>query len=391
MKENKIFPWIVAFSAISISFSAAFYSIFGIGRMFAGASNNVMIMAASLEFAKLVIASFLYRFWGDVNKVLRTYLVIACLLLIMITSAGIYGFLSSAYQETANKVENVDKSTGVLVKQKDMIQKQLNQAEKQLDYKNQRQNTISDIRARQQTNADNLIAQNKSSSSIRTQMGSLGKESAQIDADIRVIQDTITSKNRQITELETQILAVSTNNDLANEIGPLKYIAKLTGKTLDQVVNWFIIALMLVFDPLAISLVIAANYAFSIAGKTKKEEREEEKTTDEAVTVEEETIGEESLNEEIQDEIVDTKNNEEENVIESEEEEVQEEIKIEDAIDQIVLEDEIKKEEKINTESVFSLGTSGISQEGFGGYKVIEPAKKKTNEVVSINNPIRLR
>ena len=275
MKENKIFPWIVAIAAASISFSAAFYSIFGIGKMFAGASTSVMIMAASLEFSKLVIASFLYRFWDDVNKALRAYLAIACFILIIITSGGIYGFLSSAYQETANKVENLDKSTAVLDRQKEMIQRQLTQAEKQLEFKNTRQNTLSDMRNRQQSNADNLISQNKSAYSVRIQMNSLGKESKTLDDDIKILQDTISSKNQQISEIETKILEASTNNDLAAEIGPLKYIAKLTGKTLDEVVNWFIIALMLVFDPLAIALVIAANFVFSYTGKNKKGEGEE--------------------------------------------------------------------------------------------------------------------
>lgn len=274
MKENKIFPWIVAIAAASISFSAAFYSIFGIGKMFAGASTNVMVMAASLEFAKLVIASFLYRFWGDVNKSLRTYLTIACVVLIMITSAGIYGFLSSAYQETANKVENVDKNTAVITKKKEMIQTQLTQAEKQLEMKNTRQNTLSDMRNRQQTNADNLIAQNKSANSVRSQMNSLGAESKALDNDIKVLQDTIASKTTQINALDMEILDKTSNNELANEIGPLKYLAKITGKSLDQVVNWFIIALMLVFDPLAIALVVAANFVFEYVANKRKEEEE---------------------------------------------------------------------------------------------------------------------
>ena len=271
MKENKIFPWLVALAAASISFSAAFYSIFGIGKMFAGAATNVMIMATSLEFAKLVIASFLYRFWNDVNKSLRAYLTIACFVLILITSAGIYGFLSSAYQDTANKVENSDKSTLVITKRKDMLQKQLDQAEKQLESKSNRQNTLSDMRNRQQTNADNLISKNKSASSVRTQMNQLSKESGLLDNDIRVLQDSIASKTQQISSLDNEVLAISTDSDLANEIGPLKYIAKLTGKTLDEVVNWFIIALMLVFDPLAIALVVAANFVFSYIGGKKKE------------------------------------------------------------------------------------------------------------------------
>jgi hypothetical protein len=271
MKENKIFPWLVAVAAASISFSAAFYSIFGIGKMFAGAATNVMIMATSLEFAKLVIASFLYRFWNDVNRGLRAYLTIACFVLILITSAGIYGFLSSAYQDTANKVENSDKSTLVITKRKDMLQKQLDQTEKQLEFKSTRQNTLSDMRSRQQSNADNLISNNRSVSSVRTQMNQLGKESSLLDNDIKVLQDSITSKTQQISSLDNEILAISTNSDLANEVGPLKYIAKLTGKTLDQVVNWFIIALMLVFDPLAIALVVAANFVFSYIGGKKKE------------------------------------------------------------------------------------------------------------------------
>jgi hypothetical protein len=271
MKENKIFPWLVALAAASISFSAAFYSIFGIGKMFAGAATNVMIMATSLEFAKLVIASFLYRFWNDVNKSLRAYLTIACFVLILITSAGIYGFLSSAYQDTANKVENSDKSTLVITKRKDMLQKQLDQAEKQLESKSNRQNTLSDMRNRQQTNADNLISNNKSASSVRTQMNQLSKESGLLDNDIRVLQDSIASKTQQISSLDNEVLAISTDSDLANEIGPLKYIAKLTGKTLDEIVNWFIIALMLVFDPLAIALVVAANFVFSYIGGKKKE------------------------------------------------------------------------------------------------------------------------
>lgn len=302
MKNNKIFPYLVALSAVSISFSAAFYSIFGIGKMFAGASTNVMVMAASLEFAKLVIASFLYRFWDDVNKVLRVYLTIACFVLIVITSAGIYGFLSSAYQETANKVENVDKNTAVITKKKEMIQRQLDQAEKQLELKSTRQNTLSDMRNRQQSNADNLISQNKSVSSVRSQMNQLSKESSLLDDDIKVLQDTIASKTEQIGELDTEILNLSTNKDLAAEVGPLKYIAKLTGKTLDEVVNWFIIALMLVFDPLAIALVIAANFIFSkIQGESEKknEDPEDKEKEEKEDNKEEEKSSEPSITEKI--------------------------------------------------------------------------------------------
>ena len=96
--RKSIFPFIIAFSALSVSLSAAFYSVSGLGKLFAGASLQVIIMASSLEVAKLVIASLLYQYWDTLNKVLRAYLSIATVILMLITSMGIYGFLTVAYQ-----------------------------------------------------------------------------------------------------------------------------------------------------------------------------------------------------------------------------------------------------------------------------------------------------
>ena len=94
------FPTIIALSALSVSISAAFYSVSGLSKLFAGAAFEVIIMAGSLEVAKLVIASLLYQYWDIINKALRTYLSIATIILVLITSMGIYGFLSAAYQDT---------------------------------------------------------------------------------------------------------------------------------------------------------------------------------------------------------------------------------------------------------------------------------------------------
>ena len=102
--KKGILPTLIALSALSVSASAAFYSVFGLSKLFAGASTEVIIMAGSLELAKLVVASLLYQYWDDINKILRTYLSIATFILIIITSMGIYGFLSAAYQETYSKL-----------------------------------------------------------------------------------------------------------------------------------------------------------------------------------------------------------------------------------------------------------------------------------------------
>lgn len=269
--KRKILPWIIALSAFSVSGSAAFYSVSGLGKMFAGASLQVMILAGSLEFAKLVSASLLYEYWTSINKALKYYLLLATLILIIITSAGIYGFLSSAYQETSFKVQNQDKNIELLDKNISIIKNEIISYEKQVEQKNTRLGQITGIRANLQGTQDQLISQGKSTSAVRQQIKDIDSEIKRIDTEVSVYNDSISSKNSRISAIEGKKLEASSDQELAKEVGPLKYIAGLTGSTLDKVVNWYIIVLMLVFDPLAVALVLAANFAF----KRSKEEVEE--------------------------------------------------------------------------------------------------------------------
>ena len=112
--KKYLLPLAIALSALSVSASAAFYSVYGLSKLFAGASLQVIIMAGSLEVAKLVVASLLYQYWNKINKILRAYLAIACIVLMFITSAGIYGFLSGAYQSTATQSEIIGKEMVVI-------------------------------------------------------------------------------------------------------------------------------------------------------------------------------------------------------------------------------------------------------------------------------------
>ena len=114
-EQSKIFPNLVGLSALLIAGSAAFFSVFGLSKLFAGASLAVIIMAGSLEFGKLVAASFLYRYWKKINFLHKTYMTIAVITLVLITSAGIFGFLSNAYQGAT--VEFEKESTTLLFKE----------------------------------------------------------------------------------------------------------------------------------------------------------------------------------------------------------------------------------------------------------------------------------
>lgn len=275
--KKKLLPWIIALSALSVSGSAAFYSVSGLGKMFAGAAVQVMVLAGSLEFAKLVTASLLYQYWKKLNLGLKIYLSIATLILIIITSAGIYGFLSSAYQETSFKVQNQDKNIEILDKNILVIQGEIKNFESQVKQKNDRVSQLTSIRTNLQSTQDVLIEKSKSTNGVRQQIKDVDSEIKRIDLEVSVLNDSISSKNTRISSIERQKLDVSSDSDLAREVGPLKYIAELTGKDIDSVVNWYIIVLMLVFDPLAIALVIAANFAFEINELKKEEEMEEKK------------------------------------------------------------------------------------------------------------------
>lgn len=270
--EKKILPYLVILSALSVSLSAAFYSVFGVGKLFSGSSSQVMIMMGSLELAKLVLASFLYQYWENLNKLLKTYYFAAVFILMVLTSAGIYGYLSSAYSETANKVENVDKKVGVIELKRNLFSTQLEEIRNEKNSINQ---NISDLT---KALSNNVIQYRDKSGQMVTTTSSANRKAFESQlASAQSRRDEIVKReimlNDSITSLDLQKLDLETNGDVASEIGPLKYIAKITEKPVDTVVNWFILALMLVFDPLAVSLVVGANVIFKVRAKEREKEK----------------------------------------------------------------------------------------------------------------------
>ena len=130
--QTRIFPFIITLSALSVSASAAFYSVSGLSKLFAGAQFQVIIMAGSLEFAKLVTASLLYQYWDTINKTLRIYLSIATIVLVLITSMGIYGFLSAAYQDTYSKLSMTENEIKFLENKKSFYEEDVIRFDKEL-------------------------------------------------------------------------------------------------------------------------------------------------------------------------------------------------------------------------------------------------------------------
>ena len=273
--KKRLFPLLIALSALAVSGSAAFYSVFGLSKLFAGAATQVIIMAGSLEFAKLVVASLLYQYWDTINKWLRSYLAIACFVLMIITSGGIYGFLSGAYQSTATKSELLDKSLLILE------QKQVRFEETKQDLtieKTQINKSIADLRV-SLSNPQQVSWYDKNSETVITSSSSSARRALQAELKTTIFdRDKINLKLEatldSISKTDMALLEKEISNEDERELGPLKYLASTTGWSMDKVVNYFLLLIVFVFDPLAIALVVAANMAFAQIRNPKDHEED---------------------------------------------------------------------------------------------------------------------
>jgi hypothetical protein len=260
--QARIFPFIIALSALSVSASAAFYSVSGLSKLFAGAAFAVIVMAASLEVAKLVIASLLYQYRKNLPRLLKYYLSIACLVLILITSMGIYGFLSAAYQETAAKAGNIDSQIALIETKRDNIKEQL------AIYNAEKENINGAVSSLRSGLSNNVIQYTDTLGNVITTTSSSTRRALEKQLDQAIGRQTeintrVDGLNQQLFEYETEIVEVTSNANIAGELGPLKYLSGLTGKPIDQIINWLLLTIIFVFDPLAIALVVAANFAFA--------------------------------------------------------------------------------------------------------------------------------
>lgn len=273
LKRN-FFPFIIAFSALSISASAAFYSVSGLSKLFAGAQLEVIIMAGSLEFGKLVIASLLYQYWDSINKWLRTYLTIAATVLVLITSMGIYGFLSAAYQETYQKLVVQQNEIEFLDNKAQFYEADVTRYDQELERISNNISTLSNARSQQIQVRDTSVV-----GGVRTTISTSELRLAQSRINVEESNRNAVQAKREVAAdslqtIKLKILSIQNEADTVGELGPLQYLSGLTGAPMDKIINILLLVIIFVFDPLAISMVIAANFAFDMANPKRPEDEE---------------------------------------------------------------------------------------------------------------------
>ena len=231
--------YLVGFSALIIAGCAAFFSVTGLGVLFSGASTAVMVMAGSLEFAKLVAATYLKQMWDEIRGFNKWYLVSAGALLMIITSAGIFGYLSNAFQAQSLKLQQVDREIMVHSTKIDQNTIQITQLSTQISEFNKNQGKI--------------IDGGKVNNRLLRSIDNRDKEIAKINKKISDLQDQNAKENEKINEIKTS------NIDLEKEVGGFRFVAEAFGMELKNVVKFFIFLIVIVFDPLAVALIIAFN------------------------------------------------------------------------------------------------------------------------------------
>ena len=260
------FSYIMLILALTVAGCAAYFSIWGLSQLFAGASTAVIIMASALEIGKVVTTTALHTYWDKLAGGLKVYLTISVGILMVITSVGIYGFLSNAYQSTANKLEIHEGELGVLEAKKQSFEKTISDNAKIIDTKTKRVDQLNNLRGNQESRLDNSTS-NRNQRNARKDIESSDKQIQVLNSEI----DALNAKNIVLSDsvnvYNVKAIELKSGSDIAGEVGPLKYISQLTGVPMANVVNYLILLLIFVFDPLAIALVLATNRIFQLEGK----------------------------------------------------------------------------------------------------------------------------
>ena len=239
---------------------AAFFSITGLSMLFAGAALPVIIMAGTLEFSKLIAASFLYQFWKKIGIVLKVYLTAAVVILAVITSMGIYGYLSNAYQQTKIEYNLSKTSADSLGNKKASFEFQIANLKTQLDLKNKQLEGLNNSAKTSDQVLNTLATNNKSINSISRNSARTQTEISKINNNVDDILSKISSLQDSVYLYDVAVKSSTLNASKTSELGPLEYLSGVLNTSMDKIVNWFILLFVIVFDPLAMALLISFNF-----------------------------------------------------------------------------------------------------------------------------------
>jgi hypothetical protein len=250
---------LIWFCAIGLAVFSGYYSVYGISKLFSGGSWSIVGMAGMLEFSKLVVITFLHDHYKTLKTAFKIYLMSSAVILMILTSVGVYGYLTNSYQETAKEIYETQNKIALIDKKKEIFFEQKSQIDTLVKQKGQRISSYDQLRLTQENSLNNQLTQKKGTKGLQKNIQSVDNSTQTLNKEISELNQKSIGLSDSIAKLEQEKLVLE-NSTFTSEIGPLLYLSRLTGTPMDIIVNWFILVLVSVFDPLAVSLVIAANH-----------------------------------------------------------------------------------------------------------------------------------
>lgn len=249
------FKHLVILSSLLIAGCAAYFSVYGIGMLFSGATIAAMIMASSLELGKLVTTSWLFRYWDRANILMRVYMIFAVFALMAITSLGVFGFLTSAFQKSSLENEVSISKIAALETQKIEESKKIESTKSSISNLFKLRSSQESRLSETLTNvviARNPIQFQNIQNQINDQITDINKQMEAENEKLKISGD-------KVSKLDDGIFKLKMENSQKKDITTFKFVADEFNTTIQKVAKWFIIILIVVFDPLAIILLLAYN------------------------------------------------------------------------------------------------------------------------------------
>jgi len=250
---------LIWFCAIGLAVFSGYYSVYGISKLFSGGSWSIVGMAGMLEFSKLVVITFLHDHYKTLKTAFKIYLMSSAVILMILTSVGVYGYLTNSYQETAKEIYETQNKIALIDKKKEIFLEQKSQIDTLVKQKGERITSYDQLRLSQENSLNNQLTQKKGTKGLQKNIQSVDNSTQTLNSEISELNQKSIGLSDSLAKLEQEKLVLE-NSTFTSEIGPLLYLSRLTGAPMDIIVNWFILILVSVFDPLAVSLVIAANH-----------------------------------------------------------------------------------------------------------------------------------
>lgn len=250
---------LIWFCAIGLASFSGYYSVYGISKLFSGGSWSIIGMAAMLEFSKLVVITFLHDHYKTLKTAFKLYLMSSAVVLMILTSVGVYGYLTNSYQETAKSIYETQNKIALLEQKKKIFTEQKTQIDTLVKQKTERISSYDKLRLSQESSLNSQLNLKKGTKGLQKNIQSVDQSTQTLNVEISQLNQKSIGLSDSVALLEQEKLVLE-NSTFTSEIGPLLYLSRLTGKPMDIIVNWFILILVSVFDPLAVSLVIAGNH-----------------------------------------------------------------------------------------------------------------------------------